>query len=222
MKICTWRLLGVPITMHYVRTLCDKYFLSHDGFSLCLTGRFSATQAIWMHFSQSKLTKCKIFEIELDIEIDIEFDLSWRHAAVLIIKKTVYRWALGFYCGRVWWSWKNWFEHFVEGVVVLKELTFLQFLLLEGVVVLKELIFLQFLLWRVWWSWKNPFLTVSTLKGVVVLKVLIFNSFYCGRGWWSWKKWFFTVPTFWGCGGPERTGFNSFYFGRVFLKELIF
>ena len=30
----------MPITMHYVRTLCDKYFLSYDGFSVFLTGRF--------------------------------------------------------------------------------------------------------------------------------------------------------------------------------------
>ena len=33
MKIYTYRFLGVPITMHYVRTLCDKYFLSYDGLS---------------------------------------------------------------------------------------------------------------------------------------------------------------------------------------------
>ena len=25
--------LGMPLTMHYVRTLCDNYFLSYDGFS---------------------------------------------------------------------------------------------------------------------------------------------------------------------------------------------
>ena len=24
----------MPIAMHYVRTLCDKYFFSYDGFSL--------------------------------------------------------------------------------------------------------------------------------------------------------------------------------------------
>ena len=40
MKICTYRFLGMPIAMHYVRTLCDKYFLSYDGFSWFLTGRF--------------------------------------------------------------------------------------------------------------------------------------------------------------------------------------
>ena len=28
------------IAMHYVRTLCDKYFLSYDSFPLFLTGRF--------------------------------------------------------------------------------------------------------------------------------------------------------------------------------------
>ena len=36
--------------MHYVRTLSDKYFLTYDDFSLFLTGRVSATQAISMHF----------------------------------------------------------------------------------------------------------------------------------------------------------------------------
>ena len=29
----------MPITMHYVRTWCDKYFLSYDCFSRLLTGR---------------------------------------------------------------------------------------------------------------------------------------------------------------------------------------
>ena len=29
----------MPIAMHYVTTLCDKYFLSYDGFSSFLTGR---------------------------------------------------------------------------------------------------------------------------------------------------------------------------------------
>ena len=33
LKICTYMFLGMPIAMHYVRTLCDKYFLSYDGFS---------------------------------------------------------------------------------------------------------------------------------------------------------------------------------------------
>ena len=32
LKICTYKLWGVPIAMHCVRTLCDKYFLSYDGF----------------------------------------------------------------------------------------------------------------------------------------------------------------------------------------------
>ena len=40
LKICTYRFLGMLITMHYVRTLCDKYFLSYDGFSWFVTGRF--------------------------------------------------------------------------------------------------------------------------------------------------------------------------------------
>ena len=40
LKIYTHRFLGMLITMHYVRTLCDKYFLSYDGFSWFLTGRF--------------------------------------------------------------------------------------------------------------------------------------------------------------------------------------
>ena len=30
----------MPITMHCVRTLCDKYFLSYEGFSEFLRGRF--------------------------------------------------------------------------------------------------------------------------------------------------------------------------------------
>ena len=33
LQICTCRFLGMPIAMHYVRTLCDKYFLSYYGFS---------------------------------------------------------------------------------------------------------------------------------------------------------------------------------------------
>ena len=37
---CTYRLLGVLIAMHYIRTLCDKYILSYDGFSYFLTGKF--------------------------------------------------------------------------------------------------------------------------------------------------------------------------------------
>ena len=32
LKICTYMFLGVSIAMHYVWTLCDKYFLSYDGF----------------------------------------------------------------------------------------------------------------------------------------------------------------------------------------------
>ena len=27
LKICTYRFLGMPITVHYVRTLCEKYFV---------------------------------------------------------------------------------------------------------------------------------------------------------------------------------------------------
>ena len=37
---CLKRFLGMLITMHYVRTLCDKYFLSYEGFSWFVTGRF--------------------------------------------------------------------------------------------------------------------------------------------------------------------------------------
>ena len=33
LKICTHMFLGIPIAMHYVKTLYDKYFLSYDGFS---------------------------------------------------------------------------------------------------------------------------------------------------------------------------------------------
>ena len=40
LKICTYRFLGMLIAMHYVRALCDKYFLSYNGFSWFLTGRF--------------------------------------------------------------------------------------------------------------------------------------------------------------------------------------
>ena len=38
LKIYTYRFLAMPITMHYVRTLSDKYFLRYDGFSWFLTG----------------------------------------------------------------------------------------------------------------------------------------------------------------------------------------
>ena len=40
LTLCTCRCLGVLIAMHYVRTLCDRYFLSYDGFSWFLMGRF--------------------------------------------------------------------------------------------------------------------------------------------------------------------------------------
>ena len=40
LKICTYRFLDMPITMHYVRTLCDKYFLRYYGFPWYLIGRF--------------------------------------------------------------------------------------------------------------------------------------------------------------------------------------
>ena len=36
LQICTYRFLGMPIAMIYVRTLCDKYFLSYYGFSTFL------------------------------------------------------------------------------------------------------------------------------------------------------------------------------------------
>ena len=32
LKCYTYRFLVVAITVHYIRTLCDKYFLSYDGF----------------------------------------------------------------------------------------------------------------------------------------------------------------------------------------------
>ena len=38
LKICRYRFLGMLIAMHYVRTLCDKYFFSYNGFSWFLTG----------------------------------------------------------------------------------------------------------------------------------------------------------------------------------------
>ena len=34
LNICTYRFLCMLISMHYVRTLCDKYVLSYDGFFL--------------------------------------------------------------------------------------------------------------------------------------------------------------------------------------------
>ena len=40
LNICTYMFLVMLITMHYVRTLCDKYVLSYDGFfPWFLTGR---------------------------------------------------------------------------------------------------------------------------------------------------------------------------------------
>ena len=39
LQICTYRLFSMPMTMHYVRTLCDKYFLSYYGFSAFSMGR---------------------------------------------------------------------------------------------------------------------------------------------------------------------------------------
>ena len=39
LQICTYGFLGMPIVMHYVRTLCDKYFLSYYGSSAFFMGR---------------------------------------------------------------------------------------------------------------------------------------------------------------------------------------
>ena len=39
LPICTYRILGMPIAMHYVTTLCDKYFLNYYGFSAFVMGR---------------------------------------------------------------------------------------------------------------------------------------------------------------------------------------
>ena len=39
LQICTCRVLCMQITMHYVRTLCDKYILSYYGFSAFCMGR---------------------------------------------------------------------------------------------------------------------------------------------------------------------------------------
>ena len=47
LKICTYKCLCMPITVHYVQTLCDKYFLSYDGFSWFLTGRLR--HRVWKH-----------------------------------------------------------------------------------------------------------------------------------------------------------------------------
>ena len=39
-QICTCRVFGyADQVMHYVRTLCDKYFLSYDVFSACFYGK---------------------------------------------------------------------------------------------------------------------------------------------------------------------------------------
>ena len=40
LTISTYRFLGVLFAMHYLRTLCDKYFLSYDGLSWLLRARF--------------------------------------------------------------------------------------------------------------------------------------------------------------------------------------
>ena len=39
LQISTYRFLNMPIAMHYIRTLCDEYFLSYYGFSSFFTGR---------------------------------------------------------------------------------------------------------------------------------------------------------------------------------------
>ena len=39
LQICTYGFLGMLIVMHYVRTLCDKYFLSYYGSSAFFMGR---------------------------------------------------------------------------------------------------------------------------------------------------------------------------------------
>ena len=40
LKICTYRFLGMPITMHYVRTLCEKYFVELWWFFLIFDRKF--------------------------------------------------------------------------------------------------------------------------------------------------------------------------------------
>ena len=160
---------------------------------------------------------------------ELIFNSFYVGRVLMVLKEMIFN---SFYFGRMWWSWKNWFWHFLlwEGMVVLKELflmfstsegccglertDFWHFLLWEGMVVLKELIFNVFYFRRVLWSWKNWFLTLSMLGGMVVnwflivsLKEMIFNSFYFGRMWWSWKNWFLTLSTLGGYGGLERTDF---------------
>ena len=39
LQICTYRFLGMPITMHYVRSLCDKYFFELLWFFCILYGK---------------------------------------------------------------------------------------------------------------------------------------------------------------------------------------
>ena len=40
LKICTYRFLGMPITVHYVRTLCEKYFVELWWFFLIFDRKF--------------------------------------------------------------------------------------------------------------------------------------------------------------------------------------
>ena len=70
--------------------MCDKYFLTYDVFSLFLTGRFSATQAISMHFSQSKSTKCKFFfKLNLILKLLLNLTLILKLKLNLILNLTM-------------------------------------------------------------------------------------------------------------------------------------
>ena len=40
LKICTYRFLGMPITVHYVRTLCEKYFVELWWFFVIFDRKF--------------------------------------------------------------------------------------------------------------------------------------------------------------------------------------
>ena len=83
-----------------------------------------------------------------------------------------------FYFQRVWWSGKNWFStiSILGGCDGLERTHFEQFLLWEGVLVMKEFNFEQFLLSEA---------EVVECGGMVVMKELILNSFYFQRVWWS-------------------------------------
>ena len=89
LKICTFRFLGVQIAMQYVRTLCDKYFLTYDGFSLFLTGRFSATQAISMHFPSQNQQNAKFLKLNFILKLILNLTLILKLNLILNLTMNV-------------------------------------------------------------------------------------------------------------------------------------